>query len=209
MGGRQNLRIAVQKSGRLRGPSMAMLGERGLHPQPSAMDSLITPCARTSLEIINIRHADAPQYVQYGAADFAMVGGDLLDETPLPVRRAGALPFGGCRLVVAVPEGCDAHGMEDLEGERIATGHPQSLRRFLRRRGVNAALIRIRGSVEIAPALGLADAVCDLVQSGRTMEQNRLRPLCTISEYSAVLIESAADSAAKDELRRRLLPGRA
>lgn len=206
MARRHNLRIAVQKSGRLRESSMAMLGELGLHPEPSEIDSLITPCAQASLEIINIRHGDAPQYVQYGAADFAMVGGNLLDEISLSVRRAGELPFGACRLVVAVPDGSGARSIEDLEGERIATDHPHSLRKFLRRHGVNAAVIGIRGSVEIAPALGLADAVCDLVQSGKTMEQNRLRPICTIREYQAVLIESRADSAAKDELRRHLLP---
>ena len=152
-----------------------------------------------------VRHADIPAYVESGVADFAIVGGNILEEGTFKVQQIATLPFGECRLAIAAPLDSAIVSASDLDGERIATSYPNSLRKYLRREGVNASLIEISGSVEIAPALGLADAICDLVQSGATLKENNLQTLFTIFDSSAVVIESPYQHALKNDLRTAII----
>ncbi len=202
---RKTIRIAVQKKGRLREPSLSFLNSLGLQFSTENDRSLLEPCRNAAVEILYVRHSDIPQYVESGAADFAIVGGNILSEQERKVRPLRSLEFGKCRLVIAVPVPSDFTTIADLEGERIATSYPNSLRAFLRQQRINASIIEIAGSVEVAPALDLSDAICDLVQTGKTLEENSLKPVVTLLESSAVLIESVTESAQKSDFKDRFL----
>ena len=200
---RDNIRIAIQKDGRLGKPSLACLESLGIRIPAQKNRALLARCRNAPAEIMFVRHGDAPQYVQCGAADFAIVGGNVLLEHAFKVRITKKLPFGRCSLVIAVPNASRIKSMADVEGERIATSYPNSLRKFLREHCINAAIIEINGSVELAPELGLADAICDLAQSGDTLRENSLKPIATSFTSTAVLIESPFDSRRKSAFKKR------
>ena len=151
---RNNIRIAIQKEGRLRNPSLEFLEFLGLQFSKDNGRTLVVPCRNANVEILYVRHSDIPQYVQSGAADFAVVGGNVLYENNCKVRELKKINFGMCSLVIAVPINSPIQKAEELEGERIATSYPNSLRKFLQKQKINAAIIEIKGAVEIAPALG-------------------------------------------------------
>ena len=203
---RDKLRIAVQKSGRLRDASLEYFARVGLllNPDSDSSRALIGTSIDGATEFLFVRHADIPAYVQSGVADFAIVGGNILQEIPYRVHLIKSLPFGSCRLAIAVPTNSSIRKIADLDGERIATSYPNSLRKFLKTERINASLIEITGSVEIAPALGMADAICDLVQSGATLKENNLHCAFTIFESSAVIIESPYDHPLKQMFRERM-----
>ena len=183
------LKIAIQKSGRLNQASFEYLRERGLTFSENG-HSLIQPSTNYPLDILYLRDDDIPEYVSRGVADFGIVGENVLQEKQVATRIVQKLPFAECRLVIAVPENSSIRNANDLEGERIATTYPYLLSQFLSERGISAAVIPISGSVEITPELNLADAICDLVQSGATLKAHRLKPLETVLESQAVLITS-------------------
>jgi len=200
-----NIRIAIQKEGRLRNPSLEYLESLGLQFPKQNGRTLVVPCKNADAEILYVRHSDVPQYVQNGAADFAIVGGNVLYEKDFKIREVENLNFGKCSLVIAVPLDSSIQKIQDLEGERIATSYPNSLRKFLQKQKINAAIIEIRGSVEIAPALGLADAICDLTQTGNTLKENSLKPIETLFDSMAVFIESPFESMRKDEFIKKFI----
>lgn len=183
--------IAVQKDGRLKDNSLALLESLGFCFERENGRSLLIPCTDRDVDILYARQADIPQYVQSGVADYGIVGANILEERSYSVEKVTSLGFGVCRLVIAVPEKAEVNTVAQLEGERIATSYPNTLRAFLGQQRVEAALIEIQGAVEATPALGLADAICDLTQTGNTLRENGLRPIVTVYESEAVLIRNA------------------
>jgi len=144
------------------------------------------------LEIFFLRDDDIPEYVSDGVADIGIVGENVLAESGKRVVNVESLSFGKCRLSLAVPKNFEYASVKDFEGKRIATSYPNILQKFFTASGVNADIHTISGSVEIAPSIGLADAVCDLVSSGSTLFTNGLREVETVMTSEAVLISRAA-----------------
>lgn len=170
-------------------PSLDFLELCGLKFEAGGRELLI-PCKNREIEIIFVRNSDIPEYVRYGVADYGIVGENLLIEKGLEFDVLRKLDFAKCDLVVAVPQESDFQTVADLEHERIATSYPKTLAKVLKTRGVSAAIIEIKGSVEICPRLGLSDAVFDISQSGNTLRANGLRVLEKITDSQAVLIKS-------------------
>ncbi|MDA2921833.1 ATP phosphoribosyltransferase [Patescibacteria group bacterium AH-259-L07] len=202
---RNNIRIAVQKQGRLKIPSLEYLESLGLQFPKENGRTLVVPCKNAGVEILYVRHSDMPEYVQSGAADFAIVGENVLYENNFKVKEVKKFDFGKCNLVIAVPVVSPIQTTQALEGERIATSYPNSLRKFLQKQKINAVIIEIKGSVEVAPALGLADAICDLTQTGNTLKENGLKPIETLFNSTAVFIESSFESIQKSGSKIKFL----
>lgn len=202
---RNNIRIVIQKEGRLRNPSLEYLESLGLQFAKQSRRTLVVPCKDTDVEILYVRHSDMLHYVQNGAADFAIIGNNVLYENNFEIRKVKKLDFGKCSLVIAVPLASPIQEIQDLEGERIATSYPNSLRKFLQKRKINAAVIELKGSVEVAPALNLADAICDLIQTGNTLKENALKPIETLFDSTAIFIESPFKSRQKQEFINKFL----
>ncbi len=199
------IRIAIQSKGRLSDASIEFLRSRGLKFEPNGR-SLVTPCANRDVEILWLRSGDIPEYVNRGVADFGIAGANVLAEKGMELEGAEKMDFGFCKLVIAVPGDSGIHSVRDLEGERIATSYPIILSRYLQAQGIRAAIIPLRGSVEIAPRLNLADAICDLVQTGKTLSDNHLKPLVTILESQAILIKNQYVIPAKAGIFSELFP---
>lgn len=157
------------------------------------------------LELFFLRDDDIPDYVADGVADLGIVGENILAEEPKPVDVVEKLGFGRCRLSIAVPKSLEYSEASDLSGLRIATSYPRILSEFLTARAVSAEIHEISGSVEIAPSIGLADAVCDLVSSGSTLFSNGLREIETVMRSEAVLIVKRDLSAEKNKLLEQFL----
>jgi ATP phosphoribosyltransferase len=182
------IKIAVQKNGRLTQPSWEFLSSLGVKFEANGRN-LITPCDNCPVDILHLRDDDIPEYVSRSVVDFGIVGENVLYEKNSHVNVLKRLGFCPCSLVIAVPESSQISVLEDLEGERIATSHPRLLTKFLREKEINAAIITIRGAVEVTPRLNLADAICDITQTGRTLRENNLIPLAAVLESQAVLVE--------------------
>ncbi len=202
---RNKIKIAIQKEGKLKNGSLEFLKSLGFKFKRENERIFIVPCSNFPAEILFIRHSDIPQYVQYGAADFGIIGENLLYENDFKVRVIKRLGFGKCRLVLAAPKSSGIEKISEFEGERIATSYPNSLRKFLKEQKINSVIIELRGTVEIAPAVGLADAICDLMQTGRTLRENNLKPIFTILESEAILIESMIEKEEKSEFYEKIL----
>ncbi len=218
-GGRDRLRIAIQKSGRLADPARALLTSCGLSWRESR-DRLFCYGESLPIDLLLVRDDDIPGLIRDGVCDLGVVGRNVLAEQDIALRRdQGAsafrewrsLGFGGCRLSIAVPDTWEWSGAEQLAGLRIATSYPAILGDWLRGQGVDAGVVELSGSVEIAPKLGQADAICDLVSSGATLAANQLKPTVTLLESEAVLagpVKAFEDSrAALAELLLRRLDG--
>ena len=195
---KDRLRIALQKSGRLASDSLELLARCGVRIK-SPKERLMLHAENFPLDVLFVRDDDIPQLVMDGVCDLGLVGTNVLEETALERTSAGAntgytveraLSFGRCRLCLAIPEERAFGGVADLNGVRIATTYPQLLDRFLKSAGITADIVTLTGSVEIAPRLGLADAICDLVSSGSTLDANRLKVVETIFNSQAALIRS-------------------
>ena len=198
------LRIAIQKSGRLSEESLNLIRECGISFIYSSL-KLKTECTNFPLEILFLRDDDIPGYVADGVADIGIVGENVLVEegkASLTVERLG---FSKCRLSLAVPRGSDYDSVQDLNGKNIATSYPNLLQSFLEARGVTAHIHTISGSVEIAPSIGLADAICDIVSSGSTLISNGLREVERVFKSEAVLIASPELPQEKQEILEKLL----
>lgn len=182
------LKLAIQKSGRLNEDSMRLLKECGIDIS-NGVNKLKADASNFPIEVFFLRDDDIPQYVQDGVADIGFVGENVVYEKAKKVEVAYELGFGKCRLSFAVRKGEDFTGPQFLEGKKIATSYPVLVQKYLDQHKVNAEIHEISGSVEIAPGIGLADVVCDLVSSGSTLFMNGLKESETILHSQAVLIK--------------------
>ncbi|MEK7480350.1 MAG: ATP phosphoribosyltransferase [Patescibacteria group bacterium] len=196
-------RIAIQKKGRLYQASMDFLLSRGLTFAQNGR-SLIVSSENADIDLIYLRDDDIPEYVSRGVADFGIVGENVLAEKGAGLSVVAKLGFGECSLMIAVPQGSRIQEPADLEGKRIATTYPKLLSEYLRKTGVEAHIVPISGSAEITPELDLADAVCDIVQTGDTLKAHGLVPVFTVMKSQAVLVQSPEASRGKEELLRQL-----
>ncbi len=183
------LKIAVQKNGRLNEGSLKLLKDCGIVVENGG-DKLKAVASGFSLEVIFLRSSDIPEYVADGVVHLGIVGENALIEENAGVEVVQKLGFSRCRLSVAVPKDVAFEGLNWLDGKRIATSYPRATSAFLQKNNLKANLHLISGSVEIAPALGLADAVCDLVSSGNTLFSNGLKEVQTLLYSEAVLIKN-------------------
>ncbi len=197
------LRLAIQKSGRLSEDSLQLVRECGISFLSSSY-KLKTEATNFPLEILFLRDDDIPGYVRDGVADLGIVGQNVLEEANGAHLQVEALGFSKCRLSLAVPRGDAYDSVADLQGKNIATSYPNLLGRYLAAHGVQAHLHTISGSVEIAPSIGLAEAICDIVSSGSTLLGNGLREVETVFRSEAVLIAQPHLSAAQTELLDQL-----
>lgn len=194
----------MQKSGRLHDDSVALLRECGIDLR-NVKDRLRTESDDFPLEVFFLRDDDIPQYVEDGVADIGIVGQNVLLEKGRDVEVVQELGFGKCRLSLAVPRSESWEGVPSLEGRRIATSYPRIVGDFLERQGVRAEIHEISGSVEIAPGIGLADVVADLVSSGGTLFMNGLREVEPILQSQAVLVRNKGLDASGQRLLESLL----
>ncbi len=211
---RDRLRIAIQKSGRLAEPARALLASCGLSWRESR-DRLFCYGETLPVDLLLVRDDDIPGLIADGVCDLGVVGRNVLaeqDGSRVGAGRASvfrewrALGFGGCRLALAVPETSSWHGPEQLAGKRIATSYRALLSQWLAGQGVDAEVVLLSGSVEIAPRLGQADGICDLVSSGATLAANQLKPVATLLESEAVLAGPVAEfDPVRGELAEMLL----
>jgi ATP phosphoribosyltransferase len=183
------LRIAIQKSGRLYEDSVKLLKECGIDLR-NVKDRLKTESDNFPLEVFFLRDDDIPQYVEDGVADIGIVGENVLLEKNKKVTIVEELGFGKCRLSIAVPRSQHYEGVATLKGKKIATSYPFLVKSYLKQHNVEADIHEISGSVEIAPGIGLADVVADLVSSGSTLFMNGLKEVETILQSQSVLIRN-------------------
>ena len=183
------LRIAVQKSGRLHDDSMQILKDIGIAID-NGKDQLKASAKDFPVEIFYLRNGDIPQYLKDGVVDAAIIGENVLIEKGDTITIAEKLGFSSCRVCIAIPKSIKYNGIQDLEGKRIATSYPNTVQSYLDEKGVKANLHIINGSVEIAPNIGLADAICDIVSSGSTLFKNNLKEVEMILKSEAVLAVS-------------------
>ena len=198
------LRIAIQKSGRLSEDSLALIRECGISFVNSSL-KLKTESTNFPLEILFLRDDDIPGYVADGVADIGIVGENVLVEEGMQDLAVEQLGFSKCRLSLAVPKGDDYNDITDLEGKNIATSYPNLLQAYLDERGVKAHIHTISGSVEIAPSIGLAEAICDIVSSGSTLISNGLKEVERVFKSQAVLIANKDLSEEKRSILEKLL----
>jgi ATP phosphoribosyltransferase len=181
---------------------VALLEDAGLGPEAPGERALAFPCRNAPVEVLLVRAADIPEYVQDGVVDCGITGADLVAERGARVTELLRLGFGGCTLEAAVPEESPVDDLAALAALRVATVYPVLTRRLLAERGIGVELVDVTGSVEVTPRLGLADAIVDLVSSGNTLRTNGLRSLGSLFRSEAVLV--AAEE--PDDASLRLAP---
>ncbi len=184
---KENIRIAIQKSGRLNEDSLKLLKDCGISIN-NGKDQLKTTASNFPIDIYYLRNGDIPQYLRDGVVDLAIVGENLLIEKGEGITTLENLGFSKCRVSIAVPKETTYNGVKDLEGKRIATSYPKTVQKHLSDWGIKADLHIINGSVEIAPNIGLSDAICDIVSSGSTLFKNNLKEVEVLFTSEAVLI---------------------
>ncbi len=202
------VRIAIQKKGRLSERSIELLRRCGVDFDVRT-DQLFVPSSTFPIDVMLVRDDDIPLYVHEGICELGIVGQNVVEEalaarsldSAHSVRTLAALGFGKCRLAIAVPKADRYDGATTLQGKNLATSYPHLLSRFLASKGVTAHCIEMNGSVEIAPALQLADGICDLVQTGTTLIANGLREVETIFESQAVLVQTTRPLTAEKDLQ--------
>ncbi|HEP1081668.1 TPA: ATP phosphoribosyltransferase [Pasteurella multocida] len=197
----KRLRIAMQKSGRLSQESQALLKQCGVKINLQEQ-RLIAYAENMPIDILRVRDDDIPGLVFDGVVDLGIIGENVLEEEELTRQAAGEtvnykklrrLDFGGCRLSIAIPQDEAYNGISDLKNARIATSYPNLLKRYMQQQGVDFKTCSLTGSVEVAPRAGLADAICDLVSSGATLEANGLKEVEIIYRSKSCLIQRAAE----------------
>lgn len=198
------LTIAIQNKGRLNEDTLALLADAGITASASHR-KLISEASGFPLHVLYLRDNDIPQAVAMGVADIGIVGLNEVLEKEQSVDVRMKLGFGKCRLSIAVPAASGYHDPSWLDGRRIATSYPVILKRYLDERGINARVHEIAGSVEVAPAVGMADAIFDIVSSGGTLIQNGLREVDTAIESEAVLIAGSSLDSEKEALIDKLM----
>ncbi|MGB5376561.1 ATP phosphoribosyltransferase, partial [Muriicola sp.] len=183
------LKIAIQKSGRLNEDSINILKDCGISID-NGKDQLKASARNFPMEVFYLRNGDIPQYLQDGVVDVAIIGENVLVEKGASLKVAEKLGFSKCRVSLAVPKSVKYSSIEYLQGKRIATSYPNTVENYLKSKGIEAELHIINGSVEIAPNIGLADAICDIVSSGSTLFKNNLKEVEKILTSEAVLAVS-------------------
>lgn len=203
---RAPLRVALPK-GRLMEQVLELWGQLGAGPAPGATRTrrLILPSVDGRFEFLPVKNQDVPTYVEAGVADLGVVGLDVLREREPDVLQPLDLAMGCCRLAVAAPEGVPYPRLPGAVTPRVATKYPANARRFFAERGIQVELVRISGSVEIAPLLGLSHWIVDLVETGRTLEENGLVVVDTVFSSSARLIVNRASHKLRLEEHQRLI----
>ncbi len=197
------LKIAVQKKGRLLDDSMRLLKQCGISVN-NGKDQLKAEARNFPLEILYLRNSDIPRYLEQGVADIGVIGENLLVEYDRKIDTVLPLGFSKCRVSLALPKGTDYSGAAWFEGKRIATSYPHTLQKFLDKKGISADIHEIAGSVEIAPNIGLADGICDIVSTGSTLFKNGLKEVEVIGKSQAVLAKSRRLSAEKQAILDKL-----
>ena len=191
------IRLALQKSGRLNQDSLKLLKDCGIFID-NGKDQLKASAHNFPMEVFFLRNGDIPKYIRDGVVDLAIVGENLLMEKGMDLNVIEKLGFSKCRVSIAFPKGVEFMGVQDLQGKRIATSYPNTVKIFLEKNNIKADLHIINGSVEIAPNIGLADAICDIVSSGSTLFKNNLKEVVEISTSQAVLVQG--NSLTNDQL---------
>ncbi len=198
------LKIAVQKSGRLNQNSLKLLKDCGIDIN-NGKDQLKVSVSNFPLEILYLRNSDIPQYLEDGVVDVAIVGENLLIEKDKKVEIVEKLGFSKCNLSLAVPKEVSSDEITFFNGKKIATSYPNTLQKFLTKNKIQAEIHIISGSVEIAPNIGLADGICDIVSSGSTLFKNGLRETKVILKSEAVLAKSSIISSEKQAMLDKLV----
>ncbi len=183
------IRLAIQKSGRLNEDSLHLLKDCGISIE-NGKDQLKASSRNFPMEVFFLRNGDIPQYLRDGVVDIAILGENLLVEKGTDLKIIEPLGFSKCRVSIAVPKGFKYNSLADLQGKKIATSYPNTVNAFLQENNIKADLHIINGSVEIAPNIGLADAICDIVSSGSTLFKNNLKEVVRITKSQAVLVQS-------------------
>ncbi len=211
---RTRLRLAIPNKGRMVEPTLRLLHDAGLMFEEHDR-SLVSIVQNYQLDILFVRTNDVIEFVGDGVADLGITGIDLLSETGAELPRIRSLGYGRCRLAAAVPNDAPYRTVEDLAGLRVATAHPNTARRFFEERGIAVEIIPISGAVEVAPRLGLAEGIVDLVSTGSTLVMNGLRQVGDVLESEAILIanpdadrERKADLAAIDTMLSAVIAAR-
>lgn len=197
------IRIAIQKSGRLNEDSLQILKDCGISID-NGKDQLKASSRNFPMEVFYLRNGDIPQYLRDGVVDIAIIGENVLIEKGEDISIAEKLGFSKCKVSLAVPKSFKYTSVKDFEGKRIATSYPNTVINYLKDKGVTADLHIISGSVEIAPNIGLADAICDIVSSGSTLFKNNLKEVEVMLTSEAVLAVSPKISKERKELLAKL-----
>jgi ATP phosphoribosyltransferase len=198
-----NLKIAIQKKGHLREESLSFLKSLGINCQQNN-NELITKCSDTNIEIIFLRDDDIPNYINNNLIDFGIIGEDVIKENNNQAKIVKKLGFSKCQLVVASPKDGVINNINSLQGKKIATSYPNILKKFLNLNKITSTIIQVSGSVEVAPRLNLADAVCDLTQTGNTLRECGLKQFATVLRSEAVLIQSQIENREKQKFLKNL-----
>lgn len=198
------LKIAIQKSGRLHDDSLKLLKDAGLAIN-NGKDQLKVEIRNFPVELLYLRNSDIPQYIEDGTADLGIIGENLLIEKQKQVEIIQKLGFSKCKVSLAVPKEVEENSIEYFNGKKIATSYPVTLQNYLDQNNIQAEIHTISGSVEIAPNIGLADGICDIVSSGSTLFKNGLRETQVILKSEAVLVKSLKLTTEQEAILDRLL----
>jgi ATP phosphoribosyltransferase len=199
----KKLKIAIQKSGRLHDESLQLLKDCGISID-NGIDQLKAAARNFPLEVLYLRNGDIPQYLRDGVVDASILGENTLIEKGKDLNIVEKLGFSKCKVSIAVPKDLEYNSIKDLNGKRIATSYPNTVNEYLDKKGVKAELHIINGSVEIAPNIGLADAIVDIVSSGSTLFKNNLKEVETILISESVLVASPSMSDEVKDILDRL-----
>jgi ATP phosphoribosyltransferase len=193
------LKIAIQKSGRLNQDSLKLLKDCGISIE-NGKDQLKASARNFPVEVLYLRNGDIPQYLRDGVVDVAILGENTLVEKGEDLEIVERLGFSKCRVSLALPKDVEYNGIQDFQGKRVATSYPNTVNKYFKEQGITADLHIINGSVEIAPNIGLADAICDIVSSGSTLFKNGLKEVVKMSVSEAVLTKGPSLSDEKKEI---------
>ena len=199
----KTLKVAVQKSGRLKDDSLKLLKDIGISVD-NGKEQLKARATNFPIEVFYLRNGDIPQYLKDGVVDIAIIGSNILVEKGEGITTALELGFSRCRVSLAVPKSMDYNNLNDLKGKKIATSYPNTVETFLKEKGVDAELHIINGSVEIAPNIGLADAIVDIVSTGGTLFKNNLEEKEVLLTSEAVLAVSPKIETTQTELLKKI-----
>ena len=199
----KKLHIAVQKSGRLHDESLKLLNDCGISID-NGKDQLKAVARNFPIEIFYLRNGDIPQYLRDGVVDIAIIGENLLVEKGDDISIKEKLGFSKCRVSIAIPKEDIYKGIKSLTGKKIATSYPNTVKKFLAEKGIEAELHIINGSVEIAPNIGLSDAICDIISSGSTLFKNNLKEVEVLFKSEAVLASSITLDGEKNDILKKL-----
>jgi len=197
------LKIAVQKSGRLHDDSMKILKDIGISID-NGKDQLKASARNFPLEVFYLRNGDIPQYLRDGVVDAAIIGENVLIEKGNDITIIEKLGFSKCRVSIAIPKSSTYKTVSDLSGKRIATSYPNTVKQYLKKKGIELDIHIINGSVEIAPNIGLADAICDIVSSGSTLFKNNLKEVEVLFRSEAVLASTTFINDKKKQILDKL-----